>query len=229
MGAGGLQGFAAGVSESDAAGAGAGSQAHPDVHGHIAHHQGFLRGKAQFAEGLQDRFGVGLGLRHVVGPEDIAEIGRQTHFAQKGIEGAGMPGRGHGETAAFFLQNGQRFLHMRENGRDNPGAELVKNLPVHPGPFREDFPRKVGEHGEDARFQGQADGADDGFLACHRIMQPTHGLLVGADDEFLRIGQRAVEIEDDEFDHRTEELISKDTLFSGEMYAFLANWATFAA
>ena len=139
-----------------------------------------------------------------------------------------MAGRGDGEDVPPPVQRGKGFRDLREKGGDNLPAQRFKDLPIGFHPNGKCPARDIGVDAEEAVFEGYADDGGDGLFIGHRVVHPAHRLLVGADDELVGIGQGAVEIEDDEFDHRTEELISKDTLFSGEMYAFWAIWATFA-
>lgn len=70
----------AGIAVGDGAGMGTGPAAHLDIDRHVTHDEGFLSRKSQLPERLQDGLRIGLGLGHVIGPEDVGDVFGDAHI-----------------------------------------------------------------------------------------------------------------------------------------------------
>ena len=200
------------VAVGDAAGETSSGGTHEDVVAGVTDHKGLLRSNSK---GLQDDlhgFRMRLVALHIVGADNHAEIILQLEGADEAVERGTGTAAADGQLQTTMVEGREGLEHLGEEG-DNAGmVVLVEDTAVDVGAS---LSHSVvdSQQGGEALLQRQTDDGLAFVVGARREMQRTDSALQTTDDKGLSVGQRAVEVEDDESCH-----------FWADMYCSSRRW-----
>ena len=193
LGAGGFELGACTVAVGDAAGVHMGTLSHLDVVDGVAHDECFVSLETPLTERQEHRFGVRLGVFHVVGTQNQTDVGRDAKAFDQQRKRVATATAGNGERLSAPVKLAYRVDHVRKGGHRTGMIVPIENAAVG---FGTAFAHLLVYRGQvdEGFFEGKSDGGGTVGLVFEGQMEGSKCLLQCLDNEGARIAQRSVEI-----------------------------------